>query len=391
MNSLNNRSGKLRIAIFHTEGTVAFNPGLESIITFLREEGYEVTYWFVESFELHTIVHQAYKVRKLTSIRRKILALCGRPSLHRAVKRVLCRILMGPVSHICVGVDRNGMIYASRYSFATKAPTAFLSYEIYFREEVGFNYKYDEIQACKHISFAVCQDPIRAASLSDENLIPLARIINMPVSPVPSPLSFDQIALNKKELGIEQEFVAIFSGSFAKWTMIDDLLQTINKWPENWAIILRGRAKRDDLDEIKKASDYPNVFIDNTTNDSASFRKILSVANLGLAFYKPLPDSGSAGLNIAKIGLSSGKISTYLSHSVPVICNNIGLYSDLISSYEAGIVVSSPALIPAALSKLNEEALNKMSHAAFRLFSEKLDANLYREQVVAAFSDAISQ
>lgn len=382
---------KPRIAFFHSEGSVHYNPGLESIIAFLYEDGYDITYWHVETRELDSIGTHGYKTRKLNYFKRKALALCASAFMHRTVKRVLCRVVMGPSPHICVGVDRNGMIYASRYSSVTTTPKAFLSYEIYFRHEVGVDYKKDEIQACKHIVFAVCQDPERAKCLSEENSISLDRIINMPVSPCQASKTLQASAISKKDLGISQDYVAIFSGSFARWTMIDELLQIIEQWPANWALVLRGRARRDNLEELKKALSHPSIFISDVTNDATLFRQILGVADFGIAFYKSLDDAISTGSNIAKIGLSSGKISTYLAHSVPVICNHIGLYADLITEYNAGMVLNSPCHVPEFLLNLSSESIDGMKQGALRLFSEKIDANLYKQPISAAFSEAIAQ
>jgi len=288
-----------------------------------------------------------------------------------------------------VGIDRNGMIYASRYAAIVNIPKALLSYEIYFRNECGYEYKQEEISACRGLAFAVCQDSQRAQELSIENEIRKDYIVNMPVSPIkPSQSTLTKADLKNKLL-IEQEYVAVFSGSFAKWTMIDQLMKTLNHWPSNWALVLRGRARRDVISELDLARLQPNIYVDNVTNETNSLANLLAIADIGIAFYTSIPNSFSAGQNIANIGLSSGKIATYLAYSVPVICNNIGLYSDLVLEYNAGLVVDTPGSISKALNSQTKESLKEMRNGASKLYSENIDANLYRDRIVSTFRHAL--
>ena len=381
---------KRSIAFFHSEGSVNFNPGLSSVITFLTDEGFDITYWYIESREIDATPRQRYTPKSLTLIKKKILAFCDKLVLPLEVKRILCRLFFGPFPLLVVGIDRNGMIYASRYANILSIPKALLSYEIYFRNECGYEYKREEITACKGLAFAVCQDPRRAKELSIENEIRPHNIINMPVSPIKPIQSTLAKAALKRELMIEQDYVAIFSGSFAKWTMIDQIMKALSHWPSNWALVLRGRARRDHIPELDIAHLSPNIYVDNTTNENNSLARLLKMADIGIAFYSPLPNSISAGQNIANIGLSSGKIATYLGYSLPIICNNIGLYSDLILEYNAGLVVNSPDCIAEALNSQTNESLEEMRTGAGKLFSEHIDANLYRHRIVSAFKHSFS-
>jgi len=381
---------KQSILLFHSEGSVNFNPGLSSIITFLAEEGFDITYRYIEAREILATNSLYFIPKKFTYIERKVLALCDKVVLPLILKRLLCRLFFGPSPLIAVGIDRNGMIYASRYAAIVNIPKAFLSYEIYFKNECGYEYKQEEISACRGLAFAVCQDPQRAHELSIENEIRKDDIVNMPVSPIKPSRSTLTKANLKNKLLIEQEYVAVFSGSFAKWTMFDQLVKTLNHWPSNWALVLRGRARRDFISELDLTRLQPNIYVYDTTNETNSLNNLLAIADVGIGFYASVPNSISAGKNIANIGLSSGKIATYLAYSVPVICNNIGLYSDLILEYNAGLVVDSPVSISNALISQTKESLKEMSNGAGKLYSENIDANLYRHRIVSIFKDALS-
>jgi hypothetical protein len=390
--SLSQRSGSSKnslIFIFHTEGTIKYNPGLNAIASFLVEANYKVIYWFVETRELENVSIPGVKTKPLTPFIRKILSAAYRFHFTPSLGRLICRAVMGSFPAAVAGVDRNGIIYAAKYSSIVNIPKALLSYEIYFENEVGIDYKQDEINACNGLAFAVCQDPVRSQALSKENKIPLKRIIHMPVSPC----GHYPCVLNKEDerrrLGIKQKYVAVFSGSFARWTMFDSILKLIDYWPMDWALVLRGRANQDQFPALEKASSHPSVYINSTSNNEQAFYRLLSIADVGIALYQHLESSISAGMNMKYIGLSSGKISSYLSHSIPVLCNQIGIYSDLINAYHAGVVVDSPGQIPKFLESLDEAALSMMKIGAQQLFSQRIDADIYKSSITNAFNQAV--
>ncbi|ETR67840.1 MAG: Glycosyl transferase family 2 [Candidatus Magnetoglobus multicellularis str. Araruama] len=80
-----------------------------------------------------------------------------------------------------IGIDR-GIIEAELISRAKKIPYALISYEIFFEAEAGAQFKSPEIKSCQNIEFAVVQDKVRAKMLSQENRIPLSKMIYIPVA-----------------------------------------------------------------------------------------------------------------------------------------------------------------------------------------------------------------
>jgi hypothetical protein len=92
--------------------------------------------------------------------------------------------------------------------------------------------------------------------------------------------------------------------------------------------------------------------------------------NLGIAFYKAGYPYIQQGKNIEHIGMSSGKISTYLQHGIPVMVNEIGEMAAHVRNHALGIVVESPKDIPEKLVRFAPEASREN---CYTFFSEKLD------------------
>ena len=145
---------------------------------------------------------------------------------------------------LVIGVDR-GIIEAAIIARVKRVPCGLISYEIFFEEEAGVEFKHPEREACKHIDFAVCQDEVRAGCLSKQNGIPLEKIINIPVAG-------RSIRLGAKNtyfydsLGIEKrKEIALFTGHFAGWTMIDYLAESARNWCGNWSMVLHSRGGLD--------------------------------------------------------------------------------------------------------------------------------------------------
>ena len=69
---------------------------------------------------------------------------------------------------------------------------------------------------------------------------------------------------------------------------------------------------------------------------------ILAGVDAGLAFYKPVYTTPYNGKNLKYVGLSSGKISTYLRYGIPILTNNIGKYADIIKTNKLGFVLEHP-------------------------------------------------
>jgi hypothetical protein len=390
-------SGK--IVVIHPDGSLDFNPGLLALFSFLLDDGFKVDYWIDPTVPSIQTVIDGLSVRYLHKVHRKLLSVRRKLKIPRSIFRLATPFFADEKVSLVIGVDRVGMIYASSLAEILGVKKAHFSYEIYFADENCEEFKEEEILACKDIEFSVCQDTERGTLLSRENKIDIGKIINIPVAPnkeisKPPTASFDGATeghrLIRQQLGVTQQYVAVFGGSFAQWAMIEEIIASCSDWPQTWALIINVHPQAKIPAYLNKS--FSNVYFRKDHDFSMdSYRQLLSEADLGLAFYRPTFDSCSSGKNISNIGLSSGKISCYLMQSLPVICNEIGEIGELINHYQAGRALAAPSEIPAALERFNEASISVMKENASRLFQERLDPELFKSSFLQSIRRSIAE
>ena len=286
---------------------------------------------------------------------------------------------------VIIGIDRQGVIEASVLNKYFNFPYVFLSFEIFFLSETSIKFKKLEIEACKNAFLWITQDITRAKLLELENNLNLNSSFLLPVS-TKKPLKKQTEYCLRDTLGINKEFkVAIMMGSMAEFTMIHEIIDSVNSWPANWVLILHDRNKIDS--KITKKLEFKNlinkkIFLSNLSClqfDELGF--ILKGIDVGIAFYKPCPNSKYTGKNIENIGLASGKISTYLSYSIPVIINQIGQYNNFLSEIQFGYDVKTITEIPEALNYINHN-MELLKNNANNFFENNLSFEIYEKDII---------
>jgi len=286
---------------------------------------------------------------------------------------------------LIVGVDQ-GINTASKLAGIQKIPYCLISYEIMFGDGIRNILKQNEIESCKNLSFAICQDPVRSYFLSIENKIPINKIFNLPVSGKYIKRHSKSDFLYK-ELNIPKDNkIALFAGSISKWAMIEDLVKQTDNWSKNWVLVLHDRygIKPKFLKSlIKKRS---NIYISKKSfSTPRELEKLICSADVGIGLYKSNFERAIEGKNLAFVGLSSGKLLTYLKFGVPVITNEIGQISDMIRDNECGLVVNNVSEIyPSEIEKIS----NCRSNCS-ELFKKHFDFNKKSIQLLELFSDSI--
>lgn len=144
----------------------------------------------------------------------------------------------------------------------------------------------------------------------------------------------------------------------------------------------------EELVELEKLIGKKIFISDSATDLVDDMSMILSGVDTGLAFYKPDYNSGPhTGNNLKYLGLASGKISTYLRYGIPVIVNEIGLYSDEIRQYKLGAVVDAPDKIADKLMEIKNQIHEKNAR---NYFAQHLDFNIYADDVLSNILSVIN-
>ena len=344
-----------KILIIHPEGNINNNPNLSGIVEILCENNFSVTV----SSPLRPEIYQFSPCDNATML---LEDKSSSTSIAEAVK-----IKYSGEFDLIIGVDK-GIIEASIISSLNRTPYGLISYEILFSDEIDNEDKEIEIDACKHISFAVVQDETRAKHLAEENKITQDKIIYIPVAG-------RRVKKRIKSYFWHERFniprsinIALYIGSVKNWSMIDELLELGNRIPQNWHLIIHNRYGLEELAPYysKQIEVYNNIHL--STIPFTTFKDMEAAffsANVGLAFYKPIQGDISANKNLEYIGMSSGKIATYLQHGLPIIINNIQPMAQFVTKYNLGQSISNINDLPKALDFIASATLNLNCYSFF--------------------------
>lgn len=368
-----------RIAIIHPEGNIANNPNLFGIVEILCEQGYEVDYYcrrqphFDQQLAItgvHVYATDIIDVEELAVI------LPHSAKLDSGVKAEVRNAFS--VYDLLIGIDR-GIIETAWLARRCSIPYGLISYEIYFGQETGLEFKRPEQEACQDISFAVCQDRVRSLHLARENSIPLAKIIDIPVAGR-AVVERERSYVLHDLLNLDRSCkIALYIGeTTSKWSGFGELLESTRDWDESWALVLHHR--------YGQYSEEARRLLKNSTKAYCSpfpqlkhceLPNLLNAADLGIAFYLPQMESTifQDRNNLLHIGMASGKIATYLQHGLPIIVNEIGLMSEYVRQLGLGTVVSDILNTGEVLQKIDHDVLADCSIRAKTFFRDYLDLN----------------
>lgn len=138
----------------------------------------------------------------------------------------------------------------------------------------------------------------------------------------------------KAELGLQDKFLFVYSGSLGTWYLLDnmiDFFKSTKKYiPNAHFLILTMSDHRIAKDIIKKK----NVKVDDFTIKTILFDevpKFLQCADSSICFIKPV---------ISKLASSPTKLAEFLASGIPVVINSgIGDCDEILQSEKIGVVV----------------------------------------------------
>ena len=365
-----------KILIIHPEGNISNNPNLFGIVEILCEKNYSVHIYSPKRENVYqqspcagaTLFLHPPGPEFLTA---GLVTTTGEnPAEYEPQIRTL-NASRGPYD-LVVGVDR-GIIEAFRYAKTLNIPCGLISYEIFFTEEAGEAFKRPEREACRSIDFAVCQDDVRAGCLSIENGIPRERIIHIPVAGrgcragEKGRYLYDALQIDRSKK------IALFMGSIAPWSMAGFIMESAAGWSDDWVLVVHSRYGRDGIlsGYMEKFKHCDRIrFSLNPVADPNGMARIIHCADVGIALYKPQYASIWDGNNLKYMGMSSGKISTFLQHGTPVVVNETGEMSRYVAGLGLGWVVDDRRLFGLPAKVENPTAMQAKCRAFFSL---KLD------------------
>jgi hypothetical protein len=378
-----------RVLIIHTEGNPFNNPSLKCIIDLLLEKGCEIDIRYQKS-DAPMPFYKGIRFLPFGKILRRWKhriydRYCIRPLVFISV--LVENFVLYKKYDLIIGVDRQGLLEANVLNKITKTPYVYISFEISFEDETSARYKSLEKEASKGVAVWLVQDEVRAGQVQRENLLNPINKMLLPVASAGVGVAKADRLRDRLGIPIDKK-VAIAIGALSKWSMISQIIKCVADWPEEWALIVHARYGRtrellagdfaafaDLLDRKIFISDAATAMVDDMGG-------ILAGISAGLAFYEPeykrIYYGHFFGKNLEYLGLSSGKISTYLRYGVPVIINEVGIYAEDARQFRFGCVVEGPEQIKDCLDKISHEEYRRN---AVDYFARKLDFDIYRNKI----------
>ena len=284
---------------------------------------------------------------------------------------------------LILGIDSAGIIKGYEYAKRHGVPLVYLSFEIFFRDELvsrgEMEEKERECVAGRFADLVIVQDHGRGRLLAAESGLSTEEFEYLPVAPAGSQRARESNYLRRRFDLSERQTIILHSGSFAEWTYADELLESVVTWPEDFVLVVHTRYNPSDTDRYVQAIEQAglsNVILSTDPLPIEEYEQLLASADIGLVLHKPTPPSRYTQKNIQTVGLSSGKFSFYMKHGIPAISIGQESYAQLLADYAFGENLGSFSEMPAALNRVRSNHVHHRAEAQ-RLFTEELDFDLH--------------
>ena len=396
-----------KVLLIHPEGNIYNNPTLKCVVDLLLSRGVEVTIRYCQflvdsQFQFGCPFTQLKNLKpigygNITYIIKNFIFYRLSSSHLAWLSTWLENQFIYEAYDLVIGIDRLGLIEAAYLHQITGTPFIFFSFEIFFESETSSSFKSLERRAAKHVKWWFVQDELRARHLQEENHLDPATCKLIPLAST----GFGELSTNRlrDQLSIPKDkHVAILIGSVTAWSMAAEIVSSAIDWPDDWVLILHDRYANTNSSLEKLGVDLTaiptnKVYLSHQSKLMVDdMGEILSGVSVGLAFYRVFDSPTSRysvahGKNMRYLGLSSGKISTFLRYGVPVIMNEIGLYADLARKHDFGLVCQAPTDISKLLPLCHTTSL---STKASSFYESYLDFRNYQNLFLTCLTNAVS-
>lgn len=364
-----------RIAIVYPSIYLATIPSLTNLIDLLHQRGHKI--------DVYTTITPS-----LNEFRKKACFYSAPDSFLINLFNLLRFYLSHLIKpyYLIFAIDQQGLIQANFFNKFSQIPLVYYSLEILFKGELknpeALKLKEKEISLSQQAKYIIVQDKERAGLLAKENQIPLNKFIFIPNAPPAKKETKRTSYLHNKFSLKKNSRIALYAGSLYSWAGLDKVIRSIKLWPKNWLLVIHSRPGKTQTREIsilKKLSPRKRVFFSLKPLKLSTYEKLVKAADIGLAFYFPIPGSSTAQKNIKHLGLSSGKIAYYLQSGLPLIINQEPSFSKIVEQEKCGLVIKDCSDVGRAIKKIDAD-YKKYSQNARRVFKKyfNFEKNFYK-------------
>jgi len=329
-----------KLAFFISNYTIGNSPSLLNLIEYLGKI-YSVTLFLKDVALIPKDLH--FKVKRVIKNRKRYLLLFW----------ITSHIPVTNIFDIYLTVDPHGF-YWCKMLFPKSKPI-YYSLELYIKDDhFGLDYSDDicnfERKNINDIKGLIIQSKGKGdLFLKEYNLTNKIPVFYIPVTYNGHSDNEKSNYLKDKYIISSEKKIALHLGGIAEWYSCMEIAREFSKI-ENWVLVFHGYKSTEYLLKFKKYiqdNKFINIIISDEVFDNIDeVDKILKSCDIGIAWYNDI----SVGFRMA--GKSSGKISAYLKHGLPVITNNYPESIDAIQNKQVGVCINTIDQISLAVESI---------------------------------------
>ncbi|MSU54701.1 MAG: hypothetical protein EXS48_02635 [Candidatus Staskawiczbacteria bacterium] len=287
--------------------------------------------------------------------------------------------------YLClIGVEPRGLLSATLLAQDHNIPVIYQNMELLLADECKSDIdkvmKNLERECNQKCLFTIIQDQRRAQYLIKDNQLDPQKIKLLPNSLWEDAYKNTTDYLYKKLNIPKDKKIILYAGNLNWPSMSLEVAQLVQKWPDNYVLVLHTWAKFGRTDEytnkMKEIIDNKRVYLSVEFLESRQFPELISSSAIGLVFYRNL------GPNYYEIGSACNKLIRYLNAGVPVITIDFPSLKEKIEPAGAGVCVSSPELIGPAIETIMQN-YQQYRAAAFKLYEQDYTFSKNFQEILA--------
>ncbi|HSA06122.1 MAG TPA: hypothetical protein P5556_02975 [Candidatus Gastranaerophilales bacterium] len=247
-----------------------------------------------------------------------------------------------------------------------------------------FIYSFQKEKMKKIIKFSVVMDKDRAEILKREFDF-VDRIVLLPNSYIGFLEASSDFAYKKFNIPADKK-ILLFTGGIEKAVFDEKLPLALEKLGTEYTLLLSGFSRFNYLEEIKRQYklliENKRLVINDVNLDEQEYDELIRSCYIGLAWYKKTKVK-----NLYYMGLSSGKLTKYLSCKKPVIAPSfLYKYSEIIDVNQIGKTCADVSDIPEAVKQI-ELNYNKFTENVEKFYIENLEFEKQFQKVIKALKE----
>lgn len=169
------------------------------------------------------------------------------------------------------------------------------------------------------------------------------------------------------------KIIVLYTGGIESWALDRMLIESTFEWGNEYVLVLHGWSRDGYLRILEPYIDKINatekkIYLSLDSLREKEYANLVTSADIGLVWYKR-----NLSNNVARLGLSSGKLAMFLRCGLPIVVPSyLEGISEFINKYQFGILADNESEIKKAVASIMEN-YQLYRNNAFRFCSDFLD------------------